>query len=178
MSSLHVCPHLCFFVTSFAIWGTNPPDQVLYYCLLCVQAAQRQLQQQIDAAEQLQQDMEALKTENLEAWRQKYDLEGQLAAARANMEGMRGQAESMQQVGAQCVCRLMSSCPLRSPVHTTNVHAYPLTEPGPRKGLYQCTSPLSNLLLPYGCICHFRAPISCLNLDIIVSYRISPHSTL
>jgi YD repeat-containing protein len=69
-----------------------------------VQAAQRQLQQQIDAAEQLQQDMEALKTENLEAWRQKYDLEGQLAAARANMEGMRGQADSMQQVGLCSGC--------------------------------------------------------------------------
>lgn len=61
-------------------------------------AAQRQLQQRLEAAEQLQQDVESLKSENLEAWRQKYDLEGQLATLRANMEGMQGQAGSMQQV--------------------------------------------------------------------------------
>lgn len=63
-----------------------------------LQAAQRQLQQRLEAVEQLQQDVESLKSENLEAWRQKYDLEGQLATVRANMEGMQGQAGSMQQV--------------------------------------------------------------------------------
>lgn len=68
--------------------------------LLVVQAAQRQLQQQLEAAEQLQQDVEQLKTENLETWQQKYELEGQLATARANMEGMQGQASSMQKVSA------------------------------------------------------------------------------
>jgi septal ring factor EnvC (AmiA/AmiB activator) len=72
---------------------------VLKECIPSVlQAAQRQLQQQLEAAEQLQQDIEQLKTENLETWQQKYELEGQLATARANMEGMQGQASSMQKV--------------------------------------------------------------------------------
>lgn len=68
--------------------------------LSVLQAAQRQLQQRLDAAEQLQQDIDALKTENLEAWRQKYEVEGQLATARANMQGLQGQTASMQQVCA------------------------------------------------------------------------------
>lgn len=62
-------------------------------CMLMLQAAQR-----LEAAEQLQQDVEALKTENLEAWRQKYKLESQLATVRATMEGMQVQACSMQKV--------------------------------------------------------------------------------
>jgi hypothetical protein len=69
-----------------------------FYFPAFLQAAQRQLQQQLEAAEQLQQDVEQLKTENLETWQQKYELEGQLATARANIEGMQGQASSMQKV--------------------------------------------------------------------------------
>lgn len=75
-----------------------------------LQAAQRQLQQQLQAAEQLQQDIEALKTENLEAWRQKYELESQLATVRATMEGMQGQACSMQKVGWVRALYEVSAC--------------------------------------------------------------------
>ena len=71
---------------------------MLVACLCGLQAAQRQLQQRLDAAEQLQEDIEQLKTENLEAWRQRYELESQLATVRANMDGMQGQACSMQKV--------------------------------------------------------------------------------
>jgi cell division protein FtsB len=73
-------------------------DFFKFYFPAFLQAAQRQLQQQLEAAEQLQQDVEQLKTENLETWQQKYELEGQLATARANIEGMQGQASSMQKV--------------------------------------------------------------------------------
>lgn len=74
-----------------------------------MQAAQRQLQQRLEVAEQLQQDFETLKTENLEAWQQKYELEGQLTTARANMEGMQGQASSMQKVRTVLLAQRLST---------------------------------------------------------------------
>jgi len=64
-----------------------------------LQAAQRQLQQQLESAQQLQEDIEQLKTENLEAWQQKYELEKELATCKANLEGMQGESHSMHQVG-------------------------------------------------------------------------------
>ncbi|WIA19757.1 hypothetical protein OEZ85_005673 [Tetradesmus obliquus] len=59
------------------------------------QAAQQQLQQQLAAAEQLAADVEQLKSENLEAWRVKYELEGQMAATKATLEGLQRQGSSM-----------------------------------------------------------------------------------
>lgn len=142
--------------------------------LLCLQAAQRQLQQQIDAAEQLQADMEALKTENLEAWRQKYDLEGQLAAARANMDSMRGQAESMQQVGAQCVypnCALLALCPHDIVLLPTDCRTCV-------KPPFSCQMPSSCRTFMFASSVHLFSllafPIA--NLQIFVSRHTTPHS--
>ncbi|KAF6259988.1 P-loop containing nucleoside triphosphate hydrolase protein [Scenedesmus sp. NREL 46B-D3] len=63
--------------------------------LQAAQAAQQQLQQQLAAAEQLAAEVEQLKGENLEAWRVKYELEGQMAATKASLEGMQRQGSSM-----------------------------------------------------------------------------------
>jgi hypothetical protein len=67
-------------------------------CLLFLQAAQQQMQQQLAAAEQLAAEVEQLKSENLEAWRVKYELEGQMAATKASLEGMQRQGSSMHKV--------------------------------------------------------------------------------
>lgn len=63
-----------------------------------LQAAQKQLEQQVAAAEQLTAEVEQLKSENLEAWQLKYELEGQTAAYKANLEGMQRQGSCMQKV--------------------------------------------------------------------------------
>jgi hypothetical protein len=47
--------------------------------------------------------VEQLKSENLEAWQTKYALEGEMAAAKAQLEGWQQQSSSMQQV-----CRRLS----------------------------------------------------------------------
>jgi hypothetical protein len=63
-----------------------------------LQAAQQQLQQQLAAAEQLAAEVEQLKSENLEAWRVRYELEGQMAATKASLEGLQRQGSSMHKV--------------------------------------------------------------------------------
>lgn len=62
------------------------------------QAAQQQLQQQLAAQEQLAAEVEQLKTENLEAWKLKYELEGQMAAYKASLEGLQRQGSCMHKV--------------------------------------------------------------------------------
>jgi predicted O-linked N-acetylglucosamine transferase (SPINDLY family) len=80
-----------------------------------LQAQQQHVQQQLAAAQQLTQEVEALKQENLEAWRIKYELESQMAAYKANLEGMQRQGSSMQKVRCSC-----PRC-LFSPQHSTYV---------------------------------------------------------
>lgn len=59
-------------------------------------------QAQLDAAAELAQEVEALKSENLEAWRTKYTLESEMAAVRAQLDGMQRQSGSMHQVRLTC----------------------------------------------------------------------------
>jgi hypothetical protein len=74
------------------------PEHISSGCVALTQAAQHQLQQQLAAAEQLAADVEQLKSENLEAWRVKYELEGQMAATKATLEGLQRQGSSMHKV--------------------------------------------------------------------------------
>jgi septal ring factor EnvC (AmiA/AmiB activator) len=62
---------------------------------LRVQAAQAQAQERL---EQALQDLEQLKSENLEAWREENEAEVQLASCRATLAAREGQACCMQQV--------------------------------------------------------------------------------
>ncbi len=50
------------------------------------------------AAEQLAAEVEQLKSENLDAWKVKYELESQMAAYKANLEGLQRQGSCMQKV--------------------------------------------------------------------------------
>lgn len=71
----------------------------MLYDALVLQAAQKQLEQQVEAAQQLSLEVEQLKNENLEAWKVKYDLESQMAAYKASLDGMQRQGSGIKKVG-------------------------------------------------------------------------------
>lgn len=89
------------------------------FAVYALQAAQKQLEQQVAAAQQLSTEVEQLKQENLEAWQMKYELESQMAAYKANLDGMQRQGGCMQKVCGAAESSCMNSPCLNSVLSAT-----------------------------------------------------------